>query len=67
MSENEIKVRQKAGDKANQIIAEVKLDPDFFVMEGGSDGTFAHVRFWDDYGHLMPEIAKLAVEFGGRV
>lgn len=67
MSETERKLREKAGGKADEIIQEVKDCPDYFVMEGGSDGTFAHVCFLDDYGHLMPEIAKFASECDGRV
>ncbi len=67
MSEVERKLREKAGDKADEIIEEVKECPDYFVMEGGSDGTFSHVCFLDDYGHLMPEISDFAVECGGQV
>ena len=67
MSDNERKVREKAGDKADEIIEEVRECPDYFVMEGGSDGTFAHMEFLDDFGHLMPEISNLAEEFGGKV
>ena len=67
MSEVEVKLREKAGEKAEEIIEEVKKYPDYFVMQGGYDGTFSHVCFWDDYGHLMPEISKFAVECGGTV
>jgi hypothetical protein len=69
MTNVELSLRNKIGsnDEAEQIINEVKECPDYFVMEGGADGTFAHVRFFDDFGHLMPEIADFAEECGGRV
>jgi hypothetical protein len=63
----EQKLRQKAGKDADKIVEEVRECPDHFVMEGGADGTYSHVRFWDDYGHLMPEISDFAEECGGQV
>ncbi len=65
--ELEKKLRDKAGKDADRIIAEVMEDPHYFVMEGGSDGTFSHIRFHNEYGHLMPEISDFAVKCGGRV
>ena len=67
MSEAERIVRLKAGDKADEIIKDVRECATYFLMEGGSDGTFGHILFHENYGHLMPEITDLAVEFGGQV
>ncbi len=67
MSDAERKVREKSGVDADLVISQVRGCPDYFLLQGGSDGTFAHVKFFDDYGHLMPEITKLAEEFGGKV
>lgn len=67
MSEVETSFRKKAGDRADELVKEVKESPDWFVMEGGADGTWGHALFWGEFGHLMPEISKLAVEFGGKV
>ena len=55
--------KEKAGDKAEEIIAEVKADPEFYINEGGSDGTFGNMMFHQTYGHLIPEIIDLAVYF----
>lgn len=38
-------------DEQKKIIAE---DPIYFIYEGGSDGTFAHVMFHEDYGSWLP-------------
>ncbi len=42
-----------------EIKQEVEDDPYYFVMQGGSDGTFAHHEFLLDYGQYMPEISNL--------
>jgi len=67
MTETEKKLRSKIQEAADEIIAEVKKYPDWFLMEGGSDGTFSHVRWHDEFGHLNPEITDFAVECGGKV
>ena len=70
MSPIEQKFREKiraAGGNADEIIAEVQEYPDYFVMEGGLDGTFAHAEWYGDFGHLKPEIIDFAVECGGEV
>ena len=70
MTETEKKLRskiQEAGDNPDDIIAEVKECPDWFLMEGGSDGTFSHVRWHGEFGRLKPEITDFAVECGGKV
>lgn len=64
MSEAERIVREKAGDKADEIVNDVRSCADYFLMQGGADGTFGHSLFYDNYGHLMPEITTLAEEFG---
>ena len=53
--------------KVEEVLKEVKDCPDYFVMEGGADGTFAHEEFLDKYGGLMPEIVQFASECGGKV
>ena len=67
MTETEKKLREKAGSRAETIIEDVKDNPDYFVMEGGADGTYGHMCFWEDFGHLMPEISRFAKECGGKV
>lgn len=62
MSEAELHLREKAGESADEIIDEVKQCPEYFWMEGGSDGTWGHMMFHEDYGHLMPYIVKFATE-----
>lgn len=52
---------------ADVLIKEVKEDPDWFLMEGGSDGTLPHANWHADYGELCPEITNLAKAFGGKV
>lgn len=62
MTETEKKFRAKAGPRAEELLEEIRKSPEFFVMEGGSDGTLSHSCFWDDFGRYMPEIAQLAAE-----
>jgi len=38
----------------------VRADPYYFVYEGGSDGTFPHEVFFDDYGEYYPAISNYA-------
>lgn len=49
------------------LIQEIKENPDYFVMEGGTDGSFGHAEFLDEFGDLMPEIIDFAVECCGTV
>jgi len=67
MNEQQLLTAFHANGGTPEIIQEVKLCPDYFVMEGGADGTWAHIEFLDDFGHLMPEISKLAEMYGGKV
>lgn len=57
----------KVNKEATAIIEEVRKYPDWFLMEGGSDGTYGHVLWHSQYGKLLPEIADLAEAFGGQV
>lgn len=50
-----------------ELIAEIDRNPDYFLMEGGSDGTFGHAEFCSLYGRFKPEIIKFAVACGGKV
>ena len=64
------KFREKAAKvnrDADAIIEEVRKYPDWFLMQGGSDGTFGHVSWHAEFGTLLPEIANLAKAFGGQV
>lgn len=65
MSEAEKKLRVKTNDDA--LIEEIRKYPDYFVNQGGSDGTFAHSMFLDYFKDLMPEIIDFAEECGGKV
>jgi len=42
---------------------EVEEDPLYFVMEGGSDGTFGNMEFYDTYGVH----AKAAAKYGAEI
>lgn len=69
----EVRFRSKSASvgltstEADYIIALIQEDPDYFLNQGGSDGTYSHMLFHVNYGDLMPEIADLAVEFGGEI
>lgn len=41
---------------------EIEEDPYYFVYQGGSDGTFAHVEYWADYGKWQPEASAYAAQ-----
>jgi hypothetical protein len=40
----------------------IREDPLFFVYEGGSDGTFGHAIFLEDYGEWLPGASEYAAE-----
>lgn len=61
------KIIEKAPLQAESVVLMVSQYPDYFVNEGGADGTFSHVKFHGNYGRLMPEVANLGSEFGGQV
>ncbi|MHA1948238.1 MAG: hypothetical protein ACW99G_02580 [Candidatus Thorarchaeota archaeon] len=70
MSDIEKQLRAKIdsnGDNPDPIISKVKENPDFFVWEGGGDGTFSHATWLDEYGDYKPEIIQFAEECGGEV
>lgn len=41
---------------------EIRNDPLFFVYQGGSDGTFGHAQFIEDYGDWLPGASDYAAE-----
>lgn len=66
MTETEIALRNKAesfGANPNELIKDICQDPDWFFCEGGSDGTFSHLVWLEDYGVYQPELGKFVVEY----
>lgn len=57
----------RSTDNLKDIIEDVKDSPSYFLMQGGSDGTFGHIKWYGTYGHLLPEITDLASLYGGEV
>lgn len=45
----------------------ILANPSFFVMEGGSDGTFAHVCYRADFGLIHKEIMAAIKHYHGEV
>ena len=71
MSETEQKLRIKLKNykhiDIDEVIKEVQENADWFLGEGGSDGTYAHMVWLEEYAHLKPEITKFAEECGGQI
>lgn len=41
---------------------EVEADPYYFVYQGGSDGTFSHIHFLNNYGEWADKMSKYAAQ-----
>jgi hypothetical protein len=57
----------KAGEQASELIKEVEESPDYFAMQGGSDGTFGHVEYLAKYKQFEPEIGRFAMACGAQI
>jgi hypothetical protein len=41
---------------------EIEEDPYYFIYQGGSDGTFSHMEYYELYHEWEPEISNYAAK-----
>jgi hypothetical protein len=60
MSSVKDKLKAKAGDGFDDLVLAVQDDPDYFLDQGGTEGTSSHAKYLEQYSKYEPELAEFA-------